>query len=215
MAASPSEGKLGRDIVAIQAAGIREVHSSHALVQRDAQIDVAGRIRGEGCRVPRSRLIAAPIQVKKQCSIPLRAKRELEKGRSATSIAKQFNAEGTPSPEGAEWTQQSLWRTLCNPFYAGMNYRNRSRAFTDPRSGKRMRIRYDRSEWKLGRGKHELLWSLDDYHNILRIRQERAEGGGPHKTPTSMHSRKMRWPRAGASGHMAEASSATKTWRSA
>lgn len=48
--------------------------------------------------------------------------RDIADGRTPGRVARELNADGIPSPDGAEWTRLSVRRIATNPAYAGERY---------------------------------------------------------------------------------------------
>jgi site-specific DNA recombinase len=111
--------------------------------------DVVRRIDAEGEPIRGERAINAA-----EAEIIRRVFREFATGMSPRAIARRFNEEGIPGPDGALWTDSTLrghavrgTGILNNELYIGKLVWNRLRYIKDPATGKRVSRLNPREKW--------------------------------------------------------------------
>ena len=123
---------------------------------------------------------AVPVQVPEEIQV-LRMIRDLFlAGHSRDAVAETLTHQGVPTARGGRWHQNTIAQFLSNPFYCGQVVFGRSRARVDPRTGQRRRLRgIPRSQWTIGQGRHEPLWTVDQFEEIQRelVRRRRRNAG--------------------------------------
>lgn len=128
---------------------------------------------------------AVPVQVPEQVLVLHRIRDLYMEGYSVKSIAGVLNEDLIPSPKGKRWNHFTVHYILNNPFYAGKVFFGRSRAKIDPRTGKRSRIRrIPRSQWTIGEGRHDPIWTQEEFDAIQRemARRRRKNTGKYRRT---------------------------------
>ncbi|WP_417729084.1 recombinase family protein [Roseovarius sp.] len=111
--------------------------------------DVVKRIDQDGDYARGERAINA-----QQADIVRRIFREMIEGRSASQVAKRFNAEGIKGPHGGTWSAGTILGNrrrgtgiINNELYIGRNIWNKLRYVKDPSSGRRISRMNDEKDW--------------------------------------------------------------------
>ena len=128
---------------------------------------------------------AVPVQIPEQIDTLQRIRQFFLEGHSRISIAETLTLMGIPAPRADRWNQATIGGILSNPFYCGLVVFGRSRAKIDPRSGQRRRLRgIPRSQWTIGEGRHEALWSTEEFDEIQQElgRRRRRNAGLKRQT---------------------------------
>lgn len=106
------------------------------------------------------------IQVPAQAQVIIEIKQLFLHGQSYYDIMHQLDAQGLPTPQAAQcWSHTTIKKILLNPFYAGKVFFGRRRVMRDPRDNS-MRL-VSNPHPHLADGKHQSLYSWDDYQTIL------------------------------------------------
>lgn len=128
---------------------------------------------------------AVPVQVPEQIDVLRTIRQFFLAGHSRISIAETLTLMGISAPRADHWNQATIGGILANPFYCGLVVFGRSRAKTDPRSGQRRRLRgVPRSQWTIGEGRHESIWTPEEFEEVQRelARRRRRNAGLKRQT---------------------------------
>ena len=105
-------------------------------------------------------------QVPSECELLIQFKDWTLAGIPYEEIARRADRSGTRPRKAPRWKRQVIVQMMANPFYAGIvrlgKYRHKSIA--------------PKSEWKLGKGKHEALWDEDTHYALLSENKRRLDG---------------------------------------
>lgn len=107
-------------------------------------------------------------------------------GKSLRELERMAQASGIPSPNGGKWEKSTIRYILTNPFYAGKVFKDRWRV-TGRRVGPSGKL-YDTAKPNPGvtfyPGKHQALWSWDEYLRILQELEDRYRKNARFNTHT-------------------------------
>lgn len=99
-------------------------------------------------------------------------------GMGYTSIASELNSRGLKSPRGQGWNRMSVRRILCSRVYIGDTVQGVSEKISF-KSKKTRRL--PRDEWVITEGTHEPIISKEDFIEVKRLRETKADGRAPNK----------------------------------
>lgn len=100
-----------------------------------------------------------------QSAVIIEIKNMFLAGISMRSIERHLNAT-YPTARGADkWAPITIRQILLNPFYAGRVYFGLSKRINDPRNNTRKIVKNDNPT--IAEGKHDALWTWEDYQAIL------------------------------------------------
>jgi site-specific DNA recombinase len=122
---------------------------------------------------------AVPVQISQEIETLQLIRNLFLSGHSRADIALALTSMGIPPPR-SHWNPATIGMLLTNPFYCGLVVFGRSRVKADPRSGQRKRLQgLPRSMWAIGQGKHEPLWTQDEFEEVQEeIRRRRGRNIG-------------------------------------
>jgi hypothetical protein len=106
-----------------------------------------------------------------KAALVLKMKDMMLAGVSYADIALYADSTGIPPRRAAKWDRVIVKKILLNPFYAGVV---RFGAFHH-------RLPTPRSEWRVGKGKHEALWDEETHYALLAEAKRRLEGKRQYK----------------------------------
>ncbi len=111
---------------------------------------------------------AVPVQVPEEIGVLERIRTfYIEEHLSSRTIAGILNQEAIPSPRGLTWNPITIRNLMANPFYVGRVAFGKTRAQTDPRTGRRSRLHgIPRRQWSEGEGKHEPIWTAEEFDEL-------------------------------------------------
>ena len=116
------------------------------------------------------------IQVPAEIAVVRWVRDQYVGGASASSIADALNSQKVPTREGGAWTKKHITNMLTNPHYAGLVSHSRFRARRDPITGKKDLQVLPRDQWVTAPGRHQGVWSMEDWLALCELRDERAAG---------------------------------------
>jgi len=122
---------------------------------------------------------AVPVQIPEEIDALRRIRELFLSGHSRGDIALALTSIGVPAPR-SHWNPATIGMLLTNPFYCGLVVFGRSRVKADPRSGQRKRLQgLPRSMWTIGQGKHQSLWTEQEFDEVQEeIRRRRGRNIG-------------------------------------
>ena len=122
---------------------------------------------------------AVPVQIPAEIEALRLIRNLFLSGHSRGDIALALRSMGIPAPR-TNWNQATIGMLLTNPFYCGLVVFGRSRVKADPRTGQRKRLQgLPRSMWTIGQGKHEPLWTQEEFEEVQEeIRRRRGRNIG-------------------------------------
>ena len=119
---------------------------------------------------------APSIQVPSEIAVVRWVRDRYVAGASATSLARELNEQKVATREGGAWTKKHITNILTNPHYAGLVSHSRFRARRDPITGRKDLQVVPRDQWVTAPGKHQGVWSMDEWVELCRLVDERAAG---------------------------------------
>jgi len=122
---------------------------------------------------------AVPVQIPEEIDALRRIRDLFLSGHSRHDIAETLSSMGIPAPR-SHWNPATIGMLLTNPFYCGQVVFGRSKVKADPRTGQRKRLQgLPRSTWTVGQGKHEPIWTQEEFEEVQEeIRRRRGRNIG-------------------------------------
>lgn len=161
-------------------------HADIARFQRKRAVGMAARVDRRGLppnQIPfgyrrpagqEHNRAAVPVPVPEERVILQRMRADYMAGHPLQYIADWLNAEGVRGRQGGTFNESSVQLILNNPFYCGIVRRNMTRTRTDPRTRKRVYERLPKESWIMAQGKHEPIWTVEDWQAILDFQKQRG-----------------------------------------
>ncbi len=90
-------------------------------------------------------------------------------GRTLQNLADYADQSDIAPPRGGKkWDKTTVRNILANPYYAGLVvFRRRKLVYAPHRKKKKKAVIRPRSQWVVGKGRHEALWDEATYHAIV------------------------------------------------
>ncbi len=115
------------------------------------------------------------IQVVAECALILEMKRRYEAGDSGDDIGEWLTESGVLTRRGHHWSRNQVLEVLTNPYYAGLVTQGKNTVRRDPMRTGLVRHRKPRADWVISPGKHQALWTPEDYERLVTLREQRGQ----------------------------------------
>jgi len=102
-------------------------------------------------------------------------------GASYRDLARLAEGSGLPAPRGRAWDPSYIRMLMINPFYAGLTVFGRTKTVFNPITRRSTKIHQPRGEWRVGAGRHQALWSVEDFERCWKEFHNRVDKHRRHR----------------------------------